>query len=122
MIKDNPLASAQDDVEDQTPAASISETKAPKTVTQNTFTFTPAALASLGAALLAACGDSGNKAGNGTAVGADGVTIGSGQTSTSAIGATGADVASQADSVSGYRPAGAITVEDNSSAFCCRAN
>jgi uncharacterized protein (DUF1800 family) len=104
MIKDNPLASAEDDVEDQTSVASISDTKAPKTVKQDAFTFTPAALASLGAALLAACGDSGNKAGNGTAVGADGEGMTSGtKASNAANAASGSSSTAPADAIAAQK-------------------
>jgi uncharacterized protein (DUF1800 family) len=76
--------------------------------------LSPAYLSVLGAALLAACGDSASN--GGSVVNADGSTIGAGQASTSATAAAGADVASQAGSVSGYRPPGIINVEGNASA------
>lgn len=120
MIKDNYLASATEVVEEPTPVVSASDPIVSVAQPQEAFAFTPAALSMLGAALLAACGDSGSN--GGSAVNADGMTIGAGQASTSAAGATGAtaatgaDVASQADSVSGYRPTGATTIEGNDSA------
>ena len=90
---------------------------APETEIKEPVNFSPAYLSVLGAALLAACGDTGSN--NGSTVNADGTTIGAGQASTNAAGttaATGADVVSQADSVSGYRPTGTTTVDGNSSA------
>jgi uncharacterized protein (DUF1800 family) len=118
MIKDNHQDSATEVVEDQIPVASpAANTKVTTAEPQEGFSFTPAALSLLGAALLAACGDSGSN-GGATAVGADGQTIGAGtgQAGTGTTGTTGADVLSQADSVNGYRPTGATTVQGNPSA------
>jgi uncharacterized protein (DUF1800 family) len=93
---------------------------APEAEIKESVDFSPAYLSVLGAALLAACGDTGSN--GGTAVNADGMTIGAGgaggagQVSSSATPATGVDVVSQADSVGGYRPTGTTTVQGNPSA------
>jgi uncharacterized protein (DUF1800 family) len=70
MIKDNHQESATEVVEDHPPIVSVSDAEVFVAQPQEAFAFTPAALSILGAALLAACGDSGSN--GGTAVGADG--------------------------------------------------
>jgi hypothetical protein len=86
------------------PIAAESDNKEP-------VNFSPAYLSALGAALLAACGDTGSN--NGSTVNADGTTIGAGQASTGATTGTSTEFFNQADSVSGYRPTGTTTVDGN---------
>jgi uncharacterized protein (DUF1800 family) len=65
MTKNNHTTTAAAVVEEQVSTATDSKAEATPTESQETFTFTPAALSVLGAALLAACGDSGSEGGYG---------------------------------------------------------
>ena len=76
MIKDNYLASATEVAEEPSPVVSLSDAKVLIAEPEKAFAFTPAAISILGAALLAACGDSGSNSGAYTAVGADGAVAG----------------------------------------------
>ncbi len=87
---------------------------APETEIKEPVNFSPAYLSVLGAALLAACGDTGSN--NGSTVNADGTTISAGQASTAATAGTSTEFFNQADSVSGYRPTGTTTIQGNPSA------
>lgn len=102
------------------PVAPESEHNKPVDLSNKPIHLSSTYLSVLGAALLAACGDSGSN--GGTVVGSDGMTIGAGQASTSAAGAAGAttaigaDVISQTDSATGYQPAGTADPQGNPSA------
>lgn len=96
MIKDKYLASATEVVEDQTPFVTDTGTTAEP---QKAFNFTPAALSALGAALLAACGDSGSNGGTSTSVGSD--------------SANGTNAANAAKSSNSSQPTGVITPQGN---------
>lgn len=99
MIKDNYPASATEVVEDPNPVLTVSGNKANKTEPQEAFNFTPAALSALGAALLAACGDSASYGGTANAVGAD--------------SANGTYAAAVSNSATNSQPTGVITPQGN---------
>ena len=77
MTKVNYQASATEVVAEPSPVVSLSDAKVLIAEPEEAFAFTPAAISVLGAALLAACGDSGSNSGATTAVGADGAVTGS---------------------------------------------
>lgn len=109
MIKDNYPASATEVVEEPisivSAQVSVSDATVSATQPQAAYAFTPAALSILGAALLAACGDSGSNIGTATAVGAD--VAGAASTANAANGAN------NANGSNGAQSGGALNAQNN---------